>query len=72
MGLAAYDGGVIYVYVVIILLIVVGVPCFLMGLLLYHGLKLDWQDLTKHKQVKRERRGFEVLHKTDKPRDPDQ
>ena len=59
----------IWVYIVIIVLIVLGIPCVLMGMLLWHGLRLDWQDLTRGR-VKRQRRGFEVMRKPEEPKDP--
>jgi len=59
----------LYVYGAIIGLIVIGVPCVLMGMLLYHGLRQDLQDL-KLLRRKRVQRGFDVIKNAGQSPDP--
>jgi hypothetical protein len=54
---------VIAIYGVIILLIVLGIPCALMGVLLYWGIREDLRERRKRVQ-----RGFEVVqHSKEQP-----
>jgi hypothetical protein len=51
---------VIRIYGVIIVLIVLGIPCALIGILLYHGLREDLRE----RRRRRVQRGFEVVQET--------